>query len=168
MPLCMLLATLDSVYELWPARLLCPWESLGKYTGVGCHAPLQGIFPTQGLKLLLSHFLHWQVGSLLQKTQKDQKPNHHFWRSRSKNWVLGARAGHCARPLQPTPPEGWAHCLSPSSSLMPGCTLTLTPHEATWHLSSLPSAANKALPKFFVWPLNSFYLIKEGKEPWGQ
>ena len=32
-----------------PARLLCPWGSSGKNTGVGCHAPLQGIFLTQGL-----------------------------------------------------------------------------------------------------------------------
>ena len=31
-----------------PARLLCPWDSLGKNTGVGCHALLQGIFLTQG------------------------------------------------------------------------------------------------------------------------
>ena len=69
-------------YGLWPARLLCPWDSAGKYTvcvsvarscpilcnpmncsppgssvhgdspgkkaGVGCHALLQGTFPTQG------------------------------------------------------------------------------------------------------------------------
>ena len=26
----------------------CPWDSPGKNTGVGCHALLQGIFPTQG------------------------------------------------------------------------------------------------------------------------
>ena len=35
---------------LWPyghARLLCPWDSPGKNTGVGCHALLQGIFPIQ-------------------------------------------------------------------------------------------------------------------------
>ena len=32
------------------ARLLCPWDSPGKSTGVGCHALLQGIFPTQGLR----------------------------------------------------------------------------------------------------------------------
>ena len=31
------------------ARLLCPWDSPGKNTGVGCRALLQGIFPTQGL-----------------------------------------------------------------------------------------------------------------------
>ena len=29
-------------------RLLCPWDSAGKNTGVGCHSLLQGIFPTQG------------------------------------------------------------------------------------------------------------------------
>ena len=28
-------------------RLLCPWDSPGKNTGVGCHSYLQGIFPTQ-------------------------------------------------------------------------------------------------------------------------
>ena len=28
-------------------RLLCPWDSLGKDTGVSCHALLQGIFLTQ-------------------------------------------------------------------------------------------------------------------------
>ena len=28
---------------LWPARLLCPWDSPGKSTGVGCHALLQGL-----------------------------------------------------------------------------------------------------------------------------
>ena len=32
-----------------PARLLCLWDGPNKYTGVGCHAFLQGIFPTQGL-----------------------------------------------------------------------------------------------------------------------
>ena len=33
---------------LQPARLLCPWESPGKNTGVGCRFLLQGVFPTQG------------------------------------------------------------------------------------------------------------------------
>ena len=32
----------------WPARLLCPWNSPGKNTGVGCHALLQGIVSAQG------------------------------------------------------------------------------------------------------------------------
>ena len=39
----------DSLWPrgLQPARLLCPWDSPGKNTGVGGHALLQGIFPTQ-------------------------------------------------------------------------------------------------------------------------
>ena len=41
---------------LYPAKLLCPWNSPGKRTGVGCHFPFQGIFPTQGLNLGLLHF----------------------------------------------------------------------------------------------------------------
>ena len=36
-------------HGLWPTRLLCPWNSSGKNTGVGCHFLLHGIFPTQGL-----------------------------------------------------------------------------------------------------------------------
>ena len=49
---------------LYPARLLCSWDSLGKNTGVGCHFFLQGIFPTQGSSLCLWFFQHWQTGSL--------------------------------------------------------------------------------------------------------
>ena len=40
---------------LWPDRLLCPWNSPGKNTGVGCHFLLQGIFTTQGLNPGLLH-----------------------------------------------------------------------------------------------------------------
>ena len=40
---------------LQPARLLCPWDSSGKNTRVGCHSLLQEIFPTQGSKLGLLH-----------------------------------------------------------------------------------------------------------------
>ena len=38
-----------------PTRLLCPWNSPGKNTGVGCHFLLTGIFPTQGVNLGLLH-----------------------------------------------------------------------------------------------------------------
>ena len=51
------------LYGLQPTRLLCPWDSPGKNTGVGYHALLQGIFPTQGLSPCLLRLLHWQVGS---------------------------------------------------------------------------------------------------------
>ena len=46
---------------LKPARVLCLWNSSGKNTGVGCHALLQGTFPTQGSDSCL---LPWQVDSL--------------------------------------------------------------------------------------------------------
>ena len=40
-------------------QALCPWDFQGKNTGVGCHSPLQGIFPTQCLNPCLLHLLHW-------------------------------------------------------------------------------------------------------------
>ena len=42
---------------------LCPWDSSVKYTGVGCHALLQGIFLTQGSNLHLLCLLNWQTCS---------------------------------------------------------------------------------------------------------
>ena len=49
---CCLVAAVASAsvwtYGLQPARLLWPWDSPGRGTGVGCHALLQGIFLTQG------------------------------------------------------------------------------------------------------------------------
>ena len=51
--------------RLQPSRLLCPWDSPGKNTGVGCHFLLQRIFPTQGSNPCLLCLLHWQAGSLL-------------------------------------------------------------------------------------------------------
>ena len=39
----------DSLCHMYCSpRLLCPYDSPGKDTGVRCHALLQGIFPTQG------------------------------------------------------------------------------------------------------------------------
>ena len=37
---------------------------LQAYTGMGCYALLQGIFPTQGSNPHFLHTLHWQAGSL--------------------------------------------------------------------------------------------------------
>ena len=49
-------------HGLQPTRFLCPWDFLGKKTGVGCHVFIQGIFPIQGSNLYL---LHKQADSLL-------------------------------------------------------------------------------------------------------
>ena len=51
-------------FSLWPSRLLYPWNSPGKNTGVICHFLLQEIFPTKGSKLPRFCLLHWQAGSL--------------------------------------------------------------------------------------------------------
>ena len=40
------------------ARLLCPWDSPDKNTGVGCHCLLQEIFPTEGSNPHLLCLLH--------------------------------------------------------------------------------------------------------------
>ena len=52
-------------HRLKPSRLLCPWNSPGKNTGVGSHSLLQGIFLTQGFipgllhcRWLLHHLNH--------------------------------------------------------------------------------------------------------------
>ena len=42
-------------HGLQPTRLLCPWDSPGKNTGVDCHSLLQRIFPTQGSNPGLPH-----------------------------------------------------------------------------------------------------------------
>ena len=57
----------DSLWPhgLYPARLLYPWDSPGKITGVGCHPLLQGIFPPLGLNPGLPH---WQAGSTTNTT----------------------------------------------------------------------------------------------------
>jgi len=51
-------------HGIQPARILCPWNSPGKNTGVGCHYLLQRIFLTKGFNLHLLHHLHWHVDSL--------------------------------------------------------------------------------------------------------
>ena len=52
------------LHGLQPAKLLCPWDSPGKNTGLGSHFLLQGIFPTQGSSPRLLSLLRWQVDSL--------------------------------------------------------------------------------------------------------
>ena len=47
----------SSVHEIFQTRILELFLH-------GCHALLQGIFPTQGLNLYLLGLLHWLVGSL--------------------------------------------------------------------------------------------------------
>ena len=55
--------------SLWPyglqlTKVLSPWDSPGKNTGVGYHALLQGIVPTQEMSPHQLHLLHLQTGCL--------------------------------------------------------------------------------------------------------
>ena len=49
----------DSLWPhgLWPTRLLFPFNSPGKNTGVSCHSLFQGIFLTQGTPVLCANSL---------------------------------------------------------------------------------------------------------------
>ena len=60
-------------YGPWPTTFLCPWDSPGKNTGVGCYILLQGLFPSQGRNLLLLCLLHLQASSL--PLAPPEKPN---------------------------------------------------------------------------------------------
>ena len=51
-------------HRLYVARLLYLWDSPGKTAGVGCHALLQGILPTQGSNQRLLRLLPRQGDSL--------------------------------------------------------------------------------------------------------
>ena len=66
---------------LYLSRLLCPWRFSGNTTGMGCHFPLPGIFPTQGLnhiscvscigRLILYHWVTWEACKIEQCYVKD-------------------------------------------------------------------------------------------------
>ena len=71
------------------------WDSPGKNTGVGCHALLQGIFPTQGSNPGL---LHWRCIPSLGPTEPPEKPKNTrvgsvsllqgIFQTQESNWVL--------------------------------------------------------------------------------
>ena len=79
-------------HGLDPARFLCPWDSPGKSTRVGCHSLLQGIFLTRGWKLHLLHCILYSLGYLgspqvsVKPAQTSQRP-----KPGSQGWGLGPR-----------------------------------------------------------------------------
>ena len=80
----------DSVrpHGLWPTRL-CPWDSPGKNTGVGCHALLQGTFPTLGLNPGPLHCRHFLIITLSFKTYLTSQGSHsgRSWCHYCNAWV---------------------------------------------------------------------------------
>ena len=64
--LCVCFSRVLLFVTLWTVahRLLCPWNSLGKNTGVPFCLLLQGVFLTQGSNCHPLCHLHWKAGSL--------------------------------------------------------------------------------------------------------
>ena len=77
-------------HGLWPVRLLCPWNSPGKNTGVDCYFLLQGIFLTQGLNPGLLHCRQILYVSLNDKTLKKELPqfSDHFLKCNNNSLIL--------------------------------------------------------------------------------
>ena len=86
----------DSLWPhgLWPARLLCPWDSPGKNTGDSCHFFLQGIFLTQRSNLC---FLPYQVYSSplshLGSPNNNNRHSKYATRVQGKTFPLSAKSG---------------------------------------------------------------------------
>ena len=62
---------------------LCPWDSPGKNTGVGCHDVLQRVFLTQGSNPRLLLLLYWWMGSLRLAPHSDNTLFTYFFNSAS-------------------------------------------------------------------------------------
>ena len=111
-PMCVCVSCSVVSNSLWPhglqpTWLLCPWNSPGKNTGVGCHFLFQGIFPTRGSYLHLLCLLHWQPDSLPLSHLGSPLPatmNIVFWLCCSVSRIL------VSRPVEPTSPavKAWS------------------------------------------------------------
>ena len=81
-------------HGLQPTRLLCPWNSPGKNTGVGDHSLLQGIFQTHGSNLGLLHCK--QILYYLRQVSEGSTNSPNFSPERNRvmccgHWILGRR-----------------------------------------------------------------------------
>ena len=117
---------------------LCPWDSLGKNGGVGCHSLLRGIFPTQGSNLglpvcrkILYHLSHreatnrgWWCSNGEVAVRTDGGGREHFipgsysaLATRLESGRSSSKAGAmmlCILQEEMEVQEGWVTCLSPA------------------------------------------------------
>ena len=94
-------------HGLLSATLLCQWDSPGKNTGVGCHFPLQVIFPTQesnpGLlhcRQILYQLSYKESPTIINREMQEQSPKQKNRRqgSRQSPWKRNAkRQNGCLR-----------------------------------------------------------------------
>ena len=73
MYVCLVVSDSLRPHGLWPARLICPWDFLGKIIGVGYHFLLHGIFLIQEAMS--------PVSTALQANSLSTEP---FWRAHQK------------------------------------------------------------------------------------
>ena len=104
-------------HGLQPTRLLCPWDSPGKNTGVGCHALLQGIFLTQEWDPHLLCLLHWEASSLLQVPPG--KPNSIFPPDKMKTLPSLCHFLDNIQKSSPSPPAWCCHDDTTTPGLCP-------------------------------------------------
>ena len=104
--------TSDSLWPLWTVarQAFCPWDSPSKNTGVGCHALLQGIFPTQGSNLnLLSPALAGGFFTTESSVRPQRCLRDHIPTNTANEWLV-------LRSTRPAPlPQGrqlWCHLCS--------------------------------------------------------
>ena len=115
-------------------RVLCPWNSPGKNTEVGCHSILQGLFPSQGSNLdllhcrkILYHLSQQVVCYCFLKNQLSFSPESHWrgvhWTSSSisSSWILVLQSYSRSRNWEP---QSLAPNLPPGSSHK-SCSLEL-------------------------------------------
>ena len=85
------------------SRLLCPWDSPGKSTGVDCRFLLQGTFPTEGSNPRVLYPLHWQADS--SPLVPPGKPSHSRCHLLSSKHTGLTASGTCQEP-----PPGLSTC----------------------------------------------------------
>ena len=116
----------SSVHWILQARIL-EWVAMPVSRGSSRTSPALtvGFFTTEPPGKPFKYIIYWQ-----KEEHTPEDPNDHFWRAKSKNGVLGAKAGHSVCSLHSTPPKGWANHLSP-----------IFGHRYTW-----PHLRNKLAP----------------------
>jgi len=117
-------------HGLKPARLLWPWNFLGKNTGVGCHFLLQGIFPTQGSNPHLPCLLHWQADSLPTILGRSLK----YWQAPRSSGELIKHATSLV-----WPPDILTHKWNPGIHMCVSAPMVLMPSGSWYHTLHSPA-----------------------------
>ena len=90
------------IHELYPTRLLWPWNSPGNDTRVGCHFLLQRVFPNQGLN---PGFLHFR--QILYSLSHQRRPNGPLLFKHQDIWAYLGISCHHTQGLTLTKSLGW-------------------------------------------------------------